>query len=212
MQFVREVGGELRRLVVDLDRDDAALLVGRDADELGQRLAQRLEILDLVALFKVQALVERTDHAVALEQRNVQLVGRLGADAARQPAERAKCRERRSRTALLLRTGRQQRGARGVHRRQDQRNDERDDGRCCRRQRDDALALAEPGQQIDEADLRAAVFAFERRVLRQFKFGGLHFSVPQSLSVLIAAAPRPNWEKICDQSFRLRTSARPQVS
>jgi hypothetical protein len=88
---------------------------------------------------------------------DIQLVGILRSQPARQPTERAQRGERSSGSARLLRRRRQQGGARRVLQRQrecdrerHQRSDERDD-------RDLSLAFADPGQQVDQRDRQARV-------------------------------------------------------
>src|SRR5207247_7487807 len=99
---VREIGRELGIFVVDFDADDATFLVRRDAHECRQGSAQRLEIGELVVLSEAHALIERTRQAVALEQCNVELVGCLRTEPARQAAERTQRSERGCRSTLLL--------------------------------------------------------------------------------------------------------------
>ena len=72
---VREVGCEHGFGVVDLDADQAALLVGRDADVLWQRLSQGLISGNLVPGLEVEPVDQRALHAVALEQRDIEFVG-----------------------------------------------------------------------------------------------------------------------------------------
>jgi hypothetical protein len=62
-----------------------------------------------------------------------------------------------ARAALLLRARREQRRARGVDRRQEQRDRERDDRAGEGHGADQALSLAEPGRDVDEADARRVV-------------------------------------------------------
>ena len=79
---VGQIGGELRVFVIDFQVDDAALLLGRDAHVVRQRPAQRLEGLHLVAGLQIETFIQRTPDAVGLQQRDVELVGRLGGQAA----------------------------------------------------------------------------------------------------------------------------------
>ena len=166
---IGQIGRELRLLVVDLDADDARLPVRGDAHELRELLAQLFVGLEIPAILQVEAIGQRALHAVALQQCDVQLVGRLRRHRAGQSAERAERRERRGRLRLLLRNRRQQAGARGVLVGQ-QHGDQRRDDRGGRGDAGDpVLAFAEPGQHVEHADRRAVVELLRRG--RQIRFG-----------------------------------------
>jgi hypothetical protein len=163
-------------LVVDLDADDAALLVRGDADVRRQQLAQRLVRLDVVVLLELEPLRQVALHAVALQERDVELVRRLGRQAAAQTAERAQRAQRRQgrrRPARLLRIGREQRRPGSVDGRQQQRHDQGHERRGQSDDRDEQLALAEPREQVGEADRRAfvGVVAVGRLYRRQRRRG-----------------------------------------
>ena len=71
-----------------------------DADVVGQHLAQGFEGVDVVVRLQVEAIGEGALHAVALQERDVELVGRLRREAAGEAAaERAERRERCGRAA-----------------------------------------------------------------------------------------------------------------
>jgi len=164
---VGQFGGELGLFVIDLDRDQAALLVRRDADVRRQHLAQGLVGLDSVARLQVESIDQRTLHAIALEQGDVELVGRLCAQTSGQAAQRPQRRQCGSRAALLLGARRQQSRARRENRRQQQRDDDRTDRRNRPNRADQALALPDPGQQLQQADARALVVEIGRCQRRQ---------------------------------------------